>query len=120
MAAGLAMTTSLGLAQGGAASAALPALHIHNGATWTLEIKGAGCEAEVFQSNGTFASTDGDAGTWSGGGSTIGMVWTVGVVSGLTFSGHFVSATTPVKYKGTLGGIRSGHASLVKGAVSGC
>lgn len=117
-ASGLAMVTSFGLAGAGLASAAAPALKIKPGATWTLEIKGAGCEQEVFQSNGTFASKDGDAGTWHDGGSTISMAWTVGVISGLTFSGHFVSTTTPVEYKGTLGGIRTGHAKLVKGAVA--
>jgi hypothetical protein len=118
---GLALTAGFGLAEAGTASAATPALHIHNGATWTLEIKGAGCEAEVFQSNGTFVSRlGGDAGTWSGGGSTLNMDWTSGVVSGLTFSGHFVSTTTPVEYKGTLGGLRTGHAKLVNKAVAGC
>jgi hypothetical protein len=118
--AGLALTASFGLAGAGTASAAAPALHVHNGASWTIEVKGAGCEAEVFHSNGTFASPDGDAGTWSGGGSTINMVWTAGAISGLKFSGHFVSTTHPVEYKGSLSGLRTGRANLVKGAVAGC
>jgi hypothetical protein len=118
VASGLAMATSFGLTGAGIASAAAPALKIKPGATWTLEIKGAGCEQEVFQSNGAFASKDGDAGIWSGGGSTISLSWTTGVIAGLSFNGHFVSTTTPVGYKGALGGLRTGHAKLVKGAVA--
>jgi hypothetical protein len=118
VASGLAMATSFGLTGAGIASATAPALKIKPGATWTIEIKGAGCEQEVFQSNGTFASKDGDAGIWSGGGSTISMSWTTGVIAGLSFNGHFVSTTTPVEYKGALGGLRTGHAKLVKGAVA--
>lgn len=38
---------------------------------------------------------------------------------GPTFSGHFVSTTTPVEYKGRFGGILTGtRGQLVKGAVA--
>src|ERR1700685_1142560 len=76
---GMAMATSLGLAGAGSTSAAAPALKIKAGAVWTLKgNEGGPCEQEVFASNGTFAAATqhggGDAGTWSGGKSSIEMV----------------------------------------------
>ncbi len=121
IAAGLGMATSVGLTGAGVASAAAPALKIKPGATWTFEAKHARCEQEVFQSNGTFvADNDGDAGNWSGGGSTIKMHWTAGADGELELTGHFVSTTTPVEYKGPLkhAGVGIHRAFLVQGAVS--
>ncbi len=125
IAAGLALAGSLGLAGAGAASAAAPALKIHNGATWTVEVNDGGCEQGVFASNGTFSTPydplfRGDAGKWSGGGGTIKMKWTAGSDRGLTFQGSFTK--TPAKeYVGQYGGIDAGATGqLVKGAVAGC
>ncbi len=119
-AAGLAMATSFGLAGAGVASAAAPALKIKPNAIWTLEIKGVpGCEHDQFSTaTHTFVSDNfADSGTWSSGVGTISMVWTTGADNGLTFSGHSVSTTTPVEYKGS---VSSGNAKakLVKGPVT--
>lgn len=122
IATGLAMATSFGIA--GAGTAAAPALKVHNGATWTIEVNEGGCQLDVLHSNYRFSSPDGqfngDAGTWSGGGKTIRMKWTAGSDVGLKFQGTFTS--TPVKeYVGTFGGIAAGDTGqLVKGAVPGC
>jgi hypothetical protein len=120
VAAGLVMAASLGLTGAGMASAAAPALKIHNGSLWTQVVSGAGCEVLTFHSNFTFATTEfgGDAGKWKGGGATIKMKWTAGSDIGLTFQGTFT--TTPVKeYSGM---VNNGNApgQLVKGAVPGC
>ena len=118
IAAGLAMATSFGLAGAGMASAAAPALKIKPGATWTFESSARGCEHDVFHSSGVFVADNGGSGTWTGGGSTISMDWEAGNNIGMTFSGHFVSTTTPVEYSGPLGGIGAGYnGKLVKGAV---
>ena len=104
IATGLAMATSFGLAGAGTASAAAPALKIKPFATWTLELKPAGCELASFNTFvNTFVTdeTPSGSGNWSGGGSTIKMVWTVGDNTGLSFKGHFVSTTKPVEYQGT-------------------
>ncbi len=120
--AGLATTASIGFAGAGMASAAAPALKIKPGAIWTFEVKGAACEQDTFDTSlHTFVSDlYNDSGTWSGGGSTISMAWTTGGDSDVTFSGHFVSTTTPVEYKGPLGGIAHAGMSgkVVKGAVA--
>ena len=125
VAAGLAMATSFGLAGAGMASAAAPALKIQNQATWTIEVVGAGCQLDVFASNLSFSSPDpqynGDAGLWSGGGSTVKMKWTAGSDAGAKFVGTF--AITPIKaYIGTysLDGYKYPGSLLVKGAVPGC
>ena len=122
IAAGLAMATSFGLAGAGMASAAAPALKIKSGATWTLEVKNAGCEQDHFNTTTHRFTADlgGDKGTWSGGGSTISMTWTGGVSSGVTFSGHYVSTTRPVEYKGsaTVEDTSGETAKVVKGAVA--
>ncbi len=102
--AGLAMVTSFGLAMAGVASASTPTLKIKPFATWTLELKPAGCELASFNTFvNTFVTdeTPPGSGTWSGGGSRISMFWTVGDNTGLSFRGHFVSTTTPVEYEGT-------------------
>ena len=107
------------------ASAAAPALKIHNGATWTIEVADAGCQLDIFASNLSFSSPDaqynGDAGHWSGGGSTIKMKWTAGSDAGAKFVGTF--SLTPLKaYIGTysLDGYKYPGSLLVKGALPGC
>jgi hypothetical protein len=121
---GLAMAASLGLAGAGLASASAPALKIKPHSTWTLELGGGstGCEVETFNTITHHWTSDAasDKGTWSGGGSTISMVWKKGANAGLTFSGTF--ATSPAKeYTGSFGGSVVGlTGQLVKGAVSGC
>ena len=121
VASGLALATSLGLTGAGVASAAVPALKIKPGAIWTLEMRHGACEHDTFDPTFHQFTSDryGDGGVWSGGGSMISMIWTVGASSGVTFSGDFVSTTTPFKYKGSVndGGaiIRT---KVVKGAVS--
>jgi hypothetical protein len=113
LAAGLAMATSVGLAGAGAASAASPAaLNINKThSVWTVEVHKPGergCELVQFLFPGhTFWSPQqNDAGTWSGGNSTLAMTWTSGADAGETFSGHFVSS--PEAYKGNMGGTAIG------------
>ncbi len=48
IAASLAVATSFGLAGAGVASAAAPALKIKNGAIWTIEVNGGGCQQDKF------------------------------------------------------------------------
>jgi hypothetical protein len=120
---GLAMATAtFGSVGAGAASAARPGLHIKPGAIWTYELRHGGCEWDLFQSNGTFSSTSygGDAGTWSGGKSTMNMSWTAGGDAGRSFNAAFVSTTMPVEYKGytVIPGPNFKKSELVKGAVS--
>ena len=100
IATGLAMATSFGVAGADTASAAAPALKIKPFATWTLELKPAGCELASFNTFVTDETPSG-SGNGSGGGSTIKMIWTVGDNTGLSFKGHFVSTTKPVEYQGT-------------------
>jgi hypothetical protein len=113
IAAGLAMATSFGLAGAGAASAVEPALHIHNGATWTIEVSVGSCQHDVFTSNGHFTSPDtqfgGDRGRWTGGGPTITMEWTAGNDAGLTFD-HPGEVQGPVRRyrRGLRGSARQG------------
>jgi hypothetical protein len=119
MAAGLAMTASVGLAGASTASAASPAvLHIKPGSEWTAEVNGGGgCEVQTFAANHTFRGGSYDEGLWSGGGNKIAMTWTAGYVSGLTFTGTFTR--TPTKeYVGNFGGISATTGQLVKGVVS--
>jgi hypothetical protein len=121
--AGLALAASLGLTGASMASAAAPALTIKAHSIWTVEVKGGGCELVQFTDAGhTFVSDSfGDAGSWSGGNSTIGLTWTTGNDTGLTFSGKLVANVKPAEYKGVLGGTDpGGHAKLIKGEVSGC
>jgi hypothetical protein len=109
--AGLAMTASVGLVGAGAALASSPALKITSGSKWTLEINNGGnCEIETFQS-GTFTSDlHGDSGTWSGGASTVSMVWTAGIRVGEKFHGSYNSSHREYSGSGTT-------RQLVKGAV---
>jgi hypothetical protein len=123
VAAVLAMGASVGLAGAGVASAVTPALHVTGGSIWTTEITGAGCQLDLFKSNGHFHSPEiefnGDAGTWSGGGSTIKMVWTKGEDTGLTFKGTYVKAYQ--EYTGNYtNGSQAYTGYLVAGAVLGC
>jgi hypothetical protein len=118
---GLALAASAGLAGAGSASAVAPASHITYGATWTVVEKHSGCEHIIFASNGTFTapSSGGDAGTWSGGRSTINMTWTSGLDTGLIFSGTYIS--TKDIYKGTMRGTVELGARLVSGVPkTGC
>jgi hypothetical protein len=119
LAAGLAMTASVGLAGGGAASAVTPVPHIKPGSTWTAEVNGGGgCEVETFAANHTFhGGLYGDKGQWSGGGNEITLTWTGGYVAGLTFTGAF-SKTPTKEYVGNFGGRAAATGQLVKGAVS--
>lgn len=122
IAGGLAMATSFTLAGAGTASAAAPGLkEIKPGATWTIEINHGGCEQAVFNTTTHHFTSDlfGDKGTWSGGGSKLSMTWKAGAHSGVTYSGDFVSTTTPVEYKGLAndGGV-TGKTKVVKGAVA--
>ncbi len=78
VASGLAMATSLGLTGAGVASAAVPALEIKPGATWSISIEGdggSGCSLATFglTSNTFVTNFGGDSGTFAGGGSTINM-----------------------------------------------
>jgi hypothetical protein len=127
MAAGFAMTASVGLAVAGPASAASPAvLHIKPGSEWTAKLRGLGCELETFAADHTFTGDTSDipygtdAGTWSGGDMTISMIWSRGPLHGWKFTGTFTK--TPVKeYRGTFTGpIGDYTGKLVKGDVSGC
>jgi hypothetical protein len=106
IAAGLAMATSFGLSGAGVASAAAPALKIKQQAIWTVEVTEGKlvCELVSFDTSDNTFITDhaGDAGTWSGGASTIGIAWTAGPDIGLTFSGHLVSTAKPAEYKGVV------------------
>lgn len=107
VATGLAMATTFGLAGTGVATAAAPALHVHNGSQWTAEFGDqGGCEVDTFASNGTFTGHDGDAGTWSGGGKTLSMTWTMGPAKGLGFRGTFTK-TPKEEYKYTINGVTS-------------
>src|ERR1700722_3081219 len=117
----IAMAGGLGLAGVGEASAASAALKIESGAMWTFQVKNAGCEIDLFQSNDTFTSDfHGDAGTWNGGGATISMTWTAGNDAGQTFAGHFVSTKSPVRYKGEEFDNPGFKAKLVKATTLGC
>ena len=125
-AAGLAAVASFGLAGTGAASAVAPAIHIRNGAEWTLVIRPhnfSGCEVETFASNGTFkGDTFHDSGTWSGGDQTLSMTWTKGSNRGISFHGTFME-TSPKEYKGQLdysGSPGPYPGVVVKGAMTGC
>lgn len=120
IAAGLALTASVGLVGAGAASAVSPAMHIKPGAQWTAEVNGSGCEVETFSANNTFTGDmDGDYGSWSGSGPSISMVWSGRGADPLTFVGTFTK--TPVKeYAGRFNGSQPNSYSgqLVEGAVS--
>jgi hypothetical protein len=120
--AGLAMTAGLGLAGVGTASAAAPALHIKTDSIWTFKEDIGPCERDVFEPNGTWASSRpvGDVGTWSGGGPTIKVKWTAGPGQGFRFHGtSYVAASK--EYLGYIG-TKASHsgAKLIEGLVSGC
>lgn len=120
IAAGLVMATSFALAGVGTASAAL--LRLKANSTWTLETKTGCLQADVFESGGAFIAYNGvgpnaDRGTWSVRGKTISMIWTSGGDVGQSFTGHFVTTTTPHEYKGGefIAGNFVQKAMLVKG-----
>lgn len=116
---GLAMATSFGLAGAGAVSAAVPTLKIANGAIWTIEVFGGGCQQEKFNTTSHHFKGVNPiyGGTWSGGGKAITMAWAGVNDQGLTFSGTFGSS--PKRYTGSFGGPLTGeNGQLVKGAVA--
>jgi hypothetical protein len=93
--AGLAMTASVGLAGGGAASAASQA-SIGNHSKWTAEINHINfCEIETFvTTNKTFTGDyDGDGGIWSGGTTSVKLRWTTGGFNGTKFKGTYNSSS---------------------------
>lgn len=124
LAAGLAMTASVGLAgAGGAAFAASPALKIEPDSQWTMRFNfGNGadaCQIDTFAANDTFTADNGDHGKWSGGGHTVSMTWIEGGVI-LTFSGTY-TATPKAAYVGKFGGTDAGDKGrLIKGAIASC
>jgi hypothetical protein len=105
VAGGIAMTAGLGLAGAGTASAAAPALKIHNGDLWTVHVNGKStCEVDTFNTITHRFTSDlfNHKGTWSGGASTIFMTWKKGVHAGGTFSGTF--SKPPKAYISNFGG----------------
>ena len=130
VAAGVALATSLGLAGVSVASAGTPTAKIKQGAAWTLEPPVLGLCFHVTFNTTThrFTSFNGGSvdpgyakGTWSGGGSSISMVWTKGNIVGMGFSGTFTS--TPVKsYQGEITNHSEPYTvgTLVKGSAPGC
>jgi hypothetical protein len=122
IAAGLTMATCFGFLGAGTAAAVKPASgHIHNGATWTLQVDSGACLLIVLSSGGAWSSPDygGDAGTWTQTASTVTMKWKAGIDTGSKFKGTY--ATKPPRFVGKFGGIgKGGTGELVKGAVSGC
>jgi hypothetical protein len=126
---GVALATILGLSGVCVASAAAPTAKIKSGATWTLEPPVPGlCFKDTFNTiTHRFTSFTDNAvdpgygkGTWSGGGSSISLVWTKGDGKGMRFSGTFTS--TPVKsYQGEITfGSENYEGLLVKGSAPGC
>ena len=125
IAAGLAVATSFGLAGAGMATAAAPTLKIKNGAIWTIEVNGGGCQQDKFNTTTLrFKAVNplfgGDKGTWTGGGSgNAVMTWTHGSDAGGHFSGGFQVGSSPKEYEGTyVNGDFIATAWLVKGAVT--
>ena len=124
LAAGLAMTASVGLTgAGGAASAVSPALKIKLDSQWTIRINfgnGASvCQVDTFAANDMFTADNGDHGKWSGGGHTVSMTWIKGGEV-LTFSGTY-TATPKAEYIGKFGGTDAGDKGrLIKGAIASC
>ncbi len=116
------MATTFGLAGAGTTSAATQAHKIKPNATWTVEAGGAGCEQAIFNTTTHHFTSDrfDDKGIWSGGGSKLSITWKAGTHSGVTYSGGFVSTTTPVAYKGLAndGNGITIKTKVVKGAVS--
>lgn len=127
---GVALAASLGLSGVCTASAAAPAAKIKSDATWTLETPVLGlCYKDTFNTTThRFASFTDNAvepgygkGTWSGGGSSISLVWTKGDGKGMGFSGTFTS--TPGKsYQGeiTFNSQNYCEGLLAKGSAPGC
>jgi len=127
---GIALATSLGLSGVCIASAAAPAAKIKSGAIWTLETTVLGlCFKDTFNTTThrftsiTINPVDSGygKGTWSGGGSSISMVWTKGVGKGMGFSGTF-SSTPGKSYQGeiTINAEPYSDGLLVKGSAPGC
>jgi hypothetical protein len=115
VAAGLILAATLACT-GSVASAAQPAIKTKPGSQWTFAEKGAACEVETFASGGTWTSDQyGDSGTYTGGGSSIQLIWTAGDDEGLTYSGHWVAAKKEFKGSGV-----DKKATLTKGTNPAC
>ena len=120
LAAGLALTASVGLAGAGAASAATPALHIKPGFPWTIKVKGGWCEVENMAGDHTFFSESfGDTGGWQYGGPKVKMIWMSGVHTGWKFHGTWNVASKA--YIGSFGGTGAGFTGrLIEGTAPRC
>jgi hypothetical protein len=118
--AGLVVLAMLGSAPTEAASATLPALHIHDGAKWSaVQAQNNYCEVLTFKSNGTFHNSSNhlDNGTWSGGGAKMKMKWTSGLEKDLGFKGTYQSSPDEYSGKFTYQGTDEGPGQLVEGDV---
>ncbi len=120
---GFAMMASFGILGVGTASAASPVHHIRPGSIWSGVTKGerSYCEQLTFSPNGTFTSDKyNDSGTWTGGGTTITVNWTMGTSSSGTFTGTLRKGPV-AEYRGTA---QFKHFTfsfkLVEGALAGC
>lgn len=96
--------------------------HITDGSAWTLSVVGGGCEVQTFTGGGTWTADDyGDAGTFTGGQSTITEIITTSAVDD---KGDTVSASWSKSLKEFTGtGVFRGKTdavTLVKGALNGC
>lgn len=101
MATGMALVMSVGFV--GVAHAAAMASHVKPGGVWTETNVEGGCEEQNFAVGHSWtAPSQGDAGTYTGGGKTITESWTTGHDSGLTFSGKY--SKSKKEYIGTFGG----------------
>ena len=97
VATGITIAASVGLAGRRVASAAAPAGKIKSATIWTLELSPGLCFHDTFNTTThrftSFTSNPVEPGygkgTWSGGGSSISLVWTKGDGKGFGFSGTF-------------------------------
>jgi hypothetical protein len=97
-----------------------PLHHIKPNGVWTLTIVGAGCEVQTFAPGYTWTADDfGDAGTYSGGNTTISEDFTAGEDAGGTFTAAYSKSDKDYSGTGTFEGM-SFPVTLVKGAQSGC
>lgn len=102
------------------ALAGAASLHVKPRTKWTLEVPGYGCEVQTIKKgHGFTADLYGDAGTYSGGGSSISETFTAGNDDGNAFVGAWVASSK--EYSGSFEApLFSTSASLVKGVVAGC
>jgi hypothetical protein len=117
--AGLTFVATLSFVQvAGASQVATATEHVNPGGVWTLEINGGSCEVQTFKADHKWsADQNGDAGTYTGGGSKVEEEWTSGLDKGAHYSGVYKKKSK--EYKGTYV-VGSVTAELVKGAIAGC